>query len=645
MTATFDDDSFDDGHRFPTKCFPARTLLRQRREGAGHWIVAYRNTTEQNYRNLHRRIKETRKNSREAAAGNTLDAPFLLRLHPVDGPSELCSVDITEQNLNFVKPEELKVFYNVAYIDASINFLSLGSFSSFESLRELDLSVNRICNMAFDAADFPHLEVLNLSYNNLSNEDIVSIGQLPRLKILHLTGNKLHRLLPELPAKEDTLFSALEVLMLDDNKLSSGVFDSLTNFKRIKYLNLQGNCISEVPYLQLIGDSNPDQTSVKEQAKQEAPAFTASSKKNCDSVIFYCLSRLWIIHKDKCNGYSVFRSDLPLPELQFLNLADNKIAEEEALMGLALFPKLCEIDISSNPLTTQRKGDPPLLTYYLQETLGIIIKRKKAQDIVKLSLNVSTDPKWKVDHRIPHVSKKLLMDGPRPTQIQVEKDNMTFKRAGEFEDKIKESTTIQENAKHFFFTQTDNFEHEFDLQTDDKETAANKEGDEEEGVPENFNCYKMLMSAKPNPVVAEPIGIQTAVRMLEHTLKNLNVYQDSKPKLDNIQAQYRQKKKRIKALPPLKPVKQPNKRVDEIIKQIKETTAKREVFLSSILPGKGANEQDYKEAMLLLGHMKTKYKMIHKSSMEQVGSMEFDRNASIGGAEPPLCGCSKSAKL
>lgn len=37
--------------------------------------------------------------------------------------------------------------------------LSIGSFSSFVSLRELDLSVNGICNMTFDAADFRHLEV------------------------------------------------------------------------------------------------------------------------------------------------------------------------------------------------------------------------------------------------------------------------------------------------------------------------------------------------------------------------------------------------------------------------------------------------------------------------------------------------------
>lgn len=98
-------------------------------------------------------------------------------------------------------------------------------------------------------------------------------------------------------------------------------------------------------------------------------------------------------------------------------------------MAAALFPMLREVDIHSNPLTTRRSGkaslfwykrpflklgselsvqklpsclclnagDPPLLTYYLQERLGITIKRKKTQEAVKkLPLKVSTDPKWKV---------------------------------------------------------------------------------------------------------------------------------------------------------------------------------------------------------------------------------------------------------
>ncbi|XP_029304202.1 X-ray radiation resistance-associated protein 1 isoform X2 [Cottoperca gobio] len=512
-----------------------------------------------------------------------------LKLHCVDKPSELCSVDISEQKLNSVQPEDLKVFDGVVYIDASSNSLSLGSFSSFVSLRKLNLSLNGLRNMTFHAPDFPQLEVLDLSYNSLSADDIVFIGRLPCLKSLHLTGNQLHHL-PQLPAtEEDAPFKALEVLMLDDNKLSSGVFSSLSNLKRLKYLNLQRNHISEIPYLQLEGRSKPLQTSAEEER---------------------------LAHTDE-------RSSFPLPELQFLNLADNKIAEEEALMAVALFPMLQEIDIHSNPLTTQRSGDPPLLTYYLQERLGITIKRKQTQEVGKLPLKVSADPRWKVEERIPKVSKKpKLMDA----QTQVEKRTATVESEGEYIG----DDSLQENTEHFFATQAPEVpEYECDLRADEKEVAANKDN----AIPERFACCKMLMDA--NPDVVEPVGIQTAVRMLEHTLKNLNVYRDSKPKLDSIQMPYSGREKMIKELPPWKPVKQPTERVDKMIKEIKESTTIREVSLSSAVQGTGVNKQEHKEALLLLRDMKTKHKMVHKKTMEQAASMESDRNANQTGAEPP----------
>ncbi|XP_070774133.1 X-ray radiation resistance-associated protein 1 [Enoplosus armatus] len=631
-----------DGQNCPTKCFPGRTLLRRRKEGAGHWLVAYRKAEEQKYKNVHRRIKVTFQKCDNRGAdtphGNTLDGLFLLQSHCVHKPSELCSVDISEQKLHSVTPEDLKVFDNVAYVDASINSLSLGSFSSFVSLRELNLSLNGLCNMTFQAADFPHLKVLDLSYNSLSADDVVSIGRLPRLTVLHLTGNQLRHLPPSLGSsnhdptqllaeeeEEDAQYKALEVLMLDDNKLSSGVFNSLTNLKRLKYLNLQGNRISEIPYVQLTGRSKPLHTSTGEQAEEEGKSNTdpnPNTDEHVDRISQVIHSENW---EECCKG-----SSFPLPELQFLNLADNKIAKEEALMAVALFPMLREIDIQSNPLTTQRSGDLPLLTCYLQERLGITIKRKKTQEAGRLPLKVSTDPKWKVEERIPKVSKKApLTDAPCPAQV--EKSDATVERTPESEGKKSKDNTLQENTEHFFVTQaTDVPEYEFDLQADEK--AAEKEDD---ATPERFTCYKMLMDAKPNPDMVVAVGIQTAVRMLEHTLKNLNVYRHSKPKLDSIQTPYREREKRIKELPPLKPMKQPAERVDEMIREIKESTTLKEVPLSSAIHGTGVNKQEYTEALSLLRDMKSKYKMVHKKTMEQAAGTESDGNTNQGGAEPP----------
>ncbi|CAI5643751.1 unnamed protein product [Oreochromis niloticus] len=581
----------DAGRSYPIKCFPAGTSHHRRRDGAGHWLAAYREAEEQKYRRQRRRTKAAYKKCESELAdtshGVTLDRAFLLQLHHVDRPSELCSLDISEQKLSSVKPEELEVFDNVAYINASINSLSLGSFSSFVSLRELNLSLNEVSDLMFDAAAFPLLEVLDLSYNCLSPDAIVSLGRLPRLKVLHLTANQLQHLPPNLGSshqdptqlstkEEDACFQSLEVLMLDDNELTSGVFSSLKNLKRLKRLSLQGNCISEIPFMQLVGYSKPVQTATEEEA-EEALAHSEPSDQY--------LTRISENRKE---------SSLPLPALQYLNLADNKVAKEEALMAATLFPMLREIDIQFNPITTRRRGDPPLLAY-MQERLGITIKQKKTQE---------------VDEKMPKVSKKLLLLNPQS-------------QAGKNEGKSSRNHTFHEKRNPFFLTQAaDGPEFEFGLLPEDKETADSKERNISN--PEQFD---FLMDVEPNPRVLKLNGIQTAVRMLEHTLKNLNVYRDSKPKLDSIQTPYREREKRIKELPPLKPVKQLTERVDDMIQEIRESKTVKVVPLATALHSRSVSKQEYKEALSLMRDMKRTYKMVHAKTMEREAAIKSDRDS------------------
>ncbi|KAM9729650.1 X-ray radiation resistance-associated protein 1 [Menidia menidia] len=520
---------FDEGQSFPTKCFPTGTLQRGRKEGAGHWLMAYRETEEQTNRATHRRVKENFSQEVKKAdppCGFTLDRQFLLQLHCVDEPAQLCSVNVSEQKLKTVKPEDLREFENVASIDASINSLCLGSFSCFASLRELILSLNRICNMTFEASDFPHLQVLDLSYNSLSGKDIISLSRLPQLKVLHLTGNQLHHLPPDLgslsydhtqlpAADRDGGFEALEVLMLDENKLSSGVFYSLRNLKRVKHLNLQGNRISEIPYLTTYSKS------VEISDKEEKDPHTEEHLKTIET---FPTDRL----EEECNG-----AGAPLPELQLLNLANNKIATEEALVTAALFPKLREIDIHSNPLTTQRSGDPPFLTFYLHERLGIEIKRKQAPEVQKPPLKVSTHSKWKVEEKIPKVSKRpLSVSTACPTQTQTDKCETDVKITPRFEG--RSGSIVPETREHFFMTEADHEpQSECEPSSGEREAADNRH--KCRTGPEQSSCSEVMMDAKAIPDVLKSLEIQTAVRMLEHTVRNLHIYRESKPNLDSIQ--------------------------------------------------------------------------------------------------------------
>lgn len=86
----------------------------------------------------------------------------------------------------------------------------------------------------------------------------------------------------------------------------------------------------------------------------------------------------------------------PFPELAYLNLAHNQIVEEEALLAVAAWPMLVELDIHDNPLTSNHSGDPPLLKRFLTARLGIKLVRKGQQPKTKPQVVVPQKKKRKV---------------------------------------------------------------------------------------------------------------------------------------------------------------------------------------------------------------------------------------------------------
>ncbi|RXM94039.1 X-ray radiation resistance-associated protein 1 [Acipenser ruthenus] len=311
----------DDGASFPTNCFPARTLFRQQEEGAGHWLVAHRASEDQKYRagktgnqsNTKVRPQDQLQGfqsslplatTKSALKENILDGFFLMKLHYVEDASDLCSVDISDKNLELAKEEDFEMFDNVAYINAAGNLLTFEPFRKFPILRELELSVNGLRNLKVNVGDFPHLEVLDLSYNNLTSDDVLSLGLCPCLRVLYLTGNGLHSLPPDVTASE-----------------------------LLKYLNLDKNGITEVPYLQKMDQYNYVCSPVSEKQGGFERLQPRQKLKHGKGLIT-----------------DLKRMDKPL------TIADGDITEEEALVAVALFPSLNELVIRGNPLTTQKSG-------------------------------------------------------------------------------------------------------------------------------------------------------------------------------------------------------------------------------------------------------------------------------------------------
>ncbi|XP_068786926.1 X-ray radiation resistance-associated protein 1 isoform X2 [Struthio camelus] len=435
-----------DGSSYATNCFPARNILRTNKEGAGCWLLARRTTRrariEQGIPGEKHQKRRKPQSSASAEEDNILDEPFL------------------------AKEDDFEKFDCVAFINAAENLLTLEAFRKFPELRELELSLNGLRNLKITAGDFLHLEGLDLSYNNLSPEDIWTLGDLSQLKVLHLTANGLRSLPPDLAGSWDSAhlrFPSLEVLLLDDNRLSDPcVFVSLSNLCSLRELNLDKNEISAVPYLHqaesthfflhpALDDNSfraewyKSLSSLRQEAQPpqrkgtDGPAELEAKKEQLEYVVLQNTrhpDRTEVVFNsgsqerpvpgvpgDGCPSASktlpapAARRDIcaPFPELKHLSLAFNKIEEETDLLPVAFFPCLKELTFHSNPLTTTRSGQPPLLTRLLQENLGIKLVRQSVA-VERLHLSMPLKASRKVSSHLPKVTKQpLMLEAPAET--------------------------------------------------------------------------------------------------------------------------------------------------------------------------------------------------------------------------------------
>ncbi|CAC5372085.1 X-ray radiation resistance-associated protein 1 [Mytilus coruscus] len=540
------DDGTSDG--FSANCFPVRSLVRHPEDVSGAWLFEQKAEQRRRFKAVlctkpktYAQIKEERKRSdREGTSFNPAEIPnldedeeeqqeapaldgfFLMRHCCVEDPSDLCSVNIAGKELSEYKEEDFALFDNVAYVNASENYLPFEAFRGFPIIRELEIPLNGLRSIRLSPGDYPTLEIVDISYNNLSHEDILSLGTLPNLKVLHLTGNNFRSLPPDmaLPFQDSTSkrkiarFRNLEILMLDDNKLCYvALFAALAGLRRLRHLNLEKNEIFYVPQLKSVEGSmvvseddtgekrkksgkrtsrtprsnrhnrrKSDHTSetlptvlsepgvpVNTEASIPVPANSeviSNSNDNPDTEVKVDIEEKDVKKEpeidlnEEFEDFSKSLADLdidtdlpteletefladgsknpivdkfgqepkgpplpPFPELRYLNLSYNLIAEEEALLSIAAWPMLSELLIANNPLTTEKSGDPPLLKRFLQDRLGIQLVRKKETETGKPTIEVPARKSRKVSNRVPKIPKisveeKLMLEAPpRPPSV------------------------------------------------------------------------------------------------------------------------------------------------------------------------------------------------------------------------------------
>ncbi|XP_040282478.1 X-ray radiation resistance-associated protein 1 isoform X2 [Bufo bufo] len=680
---------------YATNYFPARSLFGASLGGAGHWRVARRDPQDKQFRTVvcsasseQKKATENgrvrRRETRRWRINKMEDSVEHMRTHHVKKPSDLCAADLSDRGLTTAMQwEKFHQFTCLAYINASENNLPLEAFRTFPALRELDLSMNGIHRITIVPGEFPQLEVLDLSYNSLFPGDIRQLGVLPRLRVLCLTGNRLTHLPPDLTAPptkdgEILMFPSLEVMMLDDNLLSHpDVFMSLAGLQGLKLLNLDKNHISAVPFLSVscssISETVPG--GVMEGQGQVTEGDVERSQAAEDTVDYVVLcstrdpDRTEVIFPSprsplpsdralKPPNITIHPSALtppesaspPLPSLRTLSLADNKIRYEEDVLPVALFASLQELIINGNPLTTLRKGDPPLLRSFLQHRLGINVIRKKSPGFHKPPLIIPRKEERKVTTHVPKIPKQPLMlesllpcflrlphpesdvtesvmsSSPLPpirTSSEGGKD--TPPRSQESEEEM--SFSSDPGVESVFMTQVDTIPdspaeslHNPHPRTtpEERETATDKKT--EPKIPKKFIGYEELYNVKTDPAFIEPVGIQNNVRALEYALRHLLVYRDYKPRLHSVQKPYVPGESKFGEVHP-PPRKSKKDVVAEVLTSMKERRHLMEVPLDSALE-EGRSRKQHKEAELLLKELQKKYQFFHQEAVKRAFEVE-----------------------
>ncbi|XP_065055738.1 LOW QUALITY PROTEIN: X-ray radiation resistance-associated protein 1-like [Rhopilema esculentum] len=302
---------------YASQCFPARNLLRfKQNSDGGAWLIAYREEQSRRFDAVlcpDAKTEQRRKALKEKRTGScsnnsfkhetyvALNGIYLLKNANVDNPSDVAYLNISGKSLAVSTYEDFVLFDNVIHIEANENNLTLETFRTFPALRELELQLNNIRSMCITSNDFKSLEFLDLSFNNITEEDILKLGMLTSLRCLYLSGNGLKRLPVDMAhsfsateSQEETAtyrsrFQSLEVLYLDENKFEdTSIFASLAALKRLRVLSLSKNNLRCMPHLRqlasppnkphLIPCGKTDITQSQQQTDSETQPFTQPSE-------------------------------------------------------------------------------------------------------------------------------------------------------------------------------------------------------------------------------------------------------------------------------------------------------------------------------------------------------------------------------
>ncbi|TDG52829.1 hypothetical protein AWZ03_001062 [Drosophila navojoa] len=262
-----------------------------------------------------------------------------------DGLISLKSLDLSRNGINWIHLRAMTRLPNLVSLKLSYNQISdvgmIGRIvKDLEHLKKLRLDHN-IINVIEDGSfvDLPNLSELHLNDNRITELQYGAFLRTPQLKTIHLHNNLIRRIHPESLLQASG--SGVEAVHIYNNEIGHvealrALLDALPT---LRFLDMSGNLLSELPYGALRGHGTLEQLhlnnnqlrSIERDALMAMPALRELRMRN--------------------NSLS---SDLPLPfwnlpGLKGLDLAQNQFVRVDSQL-LAGLPSLRRLDLSENGL-------------------------------------------------------------------------------------------------------------------------------------------------------------------------------------------------------------------------------------------------------------------------------------------------------
>ena len=166
-----------------------------------------------------------------------LDGFVLLEACRCEDPDEAEKAVLEGCGISSVISEDLSFFRKLSHLDLGDNRVPLASLAYLPGLIELHLDCNGLTEVTIPAGGFPSLEVLNLSYNGLTSAAVAALADIPRLRQLDLSKNDLSALPADMSG-----FHALQSLNCEHNRLGSEAsWLSLGSIPALRSLSLAHN--------------------------------------------------------------------------------------------------------------------------------------------------------------------------------------------------------------------------------------------------------------------------------------------------------------------------------------------------------------------------------------------------------------------